>query len=92
MINLLVDSRATGCFVKQELLPTGVLIQPCQQVWTVASMETLKVCRQVDLVLTIGTEVYWHKFNVIEGPFGYNTILGSNTLQQFGGKLNLGRG
>ena len=40
----------------------------------------------------IGTEVYWHKFNVIEGPFGYDAILGSNVLQQFRGKLDLGRG
>ena len=44
MIDLLVDSRATGCFIKQELLPTRVSIHPCQQTWTMASMETLKVC------------------------------------------------
>ena len=43
-------------------------------------METLKVCGQVDLVLTIGTKVYQHKFNMIKGPFGYDAILGSNTL------------
>ena len=55
-------------------------------------METLKVCGQADLVLTIGTEVYQHKFNMIEGPFGYYAILGSNMLHQFGGMLNLGRG
>ena len=80
MIDLLVDSGATGCFVKLELLPTGVSISPCKQMWTVASMDTLKVCSQVDVVLTIGTKVYQHEFNMIEGPFGYDAILGSNAL------------
>ena len=29
---------------------------------------------------------------MVEGPFGYDAILGSNALRRFGGKLNLGKG
>jgi hypothetical protein len=45
-----------------------------------ASGEALKVHGQADLVLMIGTKAYRHKFNVIEGPFGYDAILESNAL------------
>lgn len=67
-------------------------IQPCQQTWTVASGEALQVCSYANVVFTIGTKAYQHKFNVIEGPFGYNTILGSNALHQFRGVLYLKKG
>jgi len=92
MIDLLVDSGMAGCCIKCALLLTGATTRPCKQTWTMASGEVLKVQGQADLALTIGAHVYQHEFNIVEGPFGNNAILGTNLLQQFCRVLNLVRG